>query len=321
MQQHLSLRRSRPRGFTIVELLIVIVIIAVLAAITIVAFNGIQARARASAVSAALNQASKKLELYSIDNGGYPAALADAGVTNANDITYQYTAGTAPSVTYCTTATQGTTSYYISDTTKTPTQGGCPGHGQGGVAAITNLVVNPSFEVGIAGWNLNTPAFTGTGSVTNLSSGYSGGRLYRYTVSAGGSLSGFGIYTQVLNLSSTQSYTLSIYIRSSASVIYRVGAERRNSSGTNIGAIYSDTVTINSNWQRVSLVVPPTTNMDRLTMVVYAPSGSLSSGDTIDFDAAMAIEGSSLYGYADGSSTNWVWNGAANASTSTGPVQ
>ena len=43
--------KSPRSGFTIVELLIVIVVIAILAAITIVAFNGIQERARASAVS------------------------------------------------------------------------------------------------------------------------------------------------------------------------------------------------------------------------------------------------------------------------------
>lgn len=42
------IRRGRAKGFTIVELLIVIVIIAVLAAITIVAFSGMQARARDS---------------------------------------------------------------------------------------------------------------------------------------------------------------------------------------------------------------------------------------------------------------------------------
>ena len=40
------IERMKVRGFTIVELLIVIVVIAILASITIVAFNGIQARAQ-----------------------------------------------------------------------------------------------------------------------------------------------------------------------------------------------------------------------------------------------------------------------------------
>lgn len=62
-------------GFTIVELLIVIVVIAILATISIVAYNGIQDRAIASAVKADLATFAKKIELARVDSsdGGYPA--------------------------------------------------------------------------------------------------------------------------------------------------------------------------------------------------------------------------------------------------------
>ena len=60
-------------GFTIVELLVVIVVIAILAAITIVAFNGIQQRARDSQRSADIATIAKALEIYYLDQGGYPA--------------------------------------------------------------------------------------------------------------------------------------------------------------------------------------------------------------------------------------------------------
>lgn len=55
---HKRLHQSS-RGFTIVELLIVIVVIAVLAAITTVAFNGIQKRAGDSAIASKEIQAKK----------------------------------------------------------------------------------------------------------------------------------------------------------------------------------------------------------------------------------------------------------------------
>ena len=60
------------RGFTIVELLIVIVIIAILASITIVAYNGIQARAKTVASQSAATNLDKKMEAYNAINGQYP---------------------------------------------------------------------------------------------------------------------------------------------------------------------------------------------------------------------------------------------------------
>lgn len=59
-------------GFTIVELLIVIVVIGILAAITIVAYNGIQGRGRDAKRLSDINAIAKAIELYKADNGSYP---------------------------------------------------------------------------------------------------------------------------------------------------------------------------------------------------------------------------------------------------------
>jgi general secretion pathway protein G len=67
-------------GFTIVELLIVIVIIGILAAITIVAYNGIQERANFSKSQSDLSALNKAIQLYYADNGSYPSSTS--GCTN-----------------------------------------------------------------------------------------------------------------------------------------------------------------------------------------------------------------------------------------------
>ena len=59
-------------GFTIVELLIVIVVIAILAAISVMAYNGIQSRARDAERVQDIASIQKVLELYYIDNGSFP---------------------------------------------------------------------------------------------------------------------------------------------------------------------------------------------------------------------------------------------------------
>ncbi|MDB5187122.1 MAG: hypothetical protein JWM07_594 [Candidatus Saccharibacteria bacterium] len=66
---------AKSHGFTIVELLIVIVVIGILAAITIVAYNGIQSKAAAVALQTDLSSAARTLRLYHADYGVYPASI------------------------------------------------------------------------------------------------------------------------------------------------------------------------------------------------------------------------------------------------------
>ena len=77
-------RASRAPGFTIVELLIVIVVIAILAAITIVAYTGIQERADETVVQNDISQLSRKMEIWKLDNSDqYPTIgqLVSVGIT------------------------------------------------------------------------------------------------------------------------------------------------------------------------------------------------------------------------------------------------
>ncbi len=60
------------RGFTIVELLVVIVVIAILASISIVAYNGIQDSAKAAKMMAAIDRYQKAAQIYLSDKGRYP---------------------------------------------------------------------------------------------------------------------------------------------------------------------------------------------------------------------------------------------------------
>ena len=79
--------KIKQSGFTIVELLIVIVVIAILAAISIVAYNGIQNRGKASSAQSAANVVIKKAEAANAagTTAGYPTTTAGFTTTNAQE--------------------------------------------------------------------------------------------------------------------------------------------------------------------------------------------------------------------------------------------
>jgi len=84
---------KKDNGFTIVELLVVIAVIGILAAITLVSYAGITARANASSAQAAGNAVIVKALNYGVDstNGQFPATLA--ALTGAASTTSYYLSG------------------------------------------------------------------------------------------------------------------------------------------------------------------------------------------------------------------------------------
>lgn len=146
------------KGFTIVELLIVIVVIAILAAISIVAYNGIQQRSHTTSSKTAAENLAKKVEAFNAVNSVYPTsntaalmttalnALSDSSLTGSGITIGTPTATTADSVVQLRTCAAGAqtagttvpTGYvaYIWDSTLT-TPGLNPVQA-GGIGTITN---------------------------------------------------------------------------------------------------------------------------------------------------------------------------------------
>jgi prepilin-type N-terminal cleavage/methylation domain-containing protein len=74
----------KDRGFTIVELLIVIVVIAILAAIVIVAYQGITTKANTTKAQTNGVTAQKVAEAMNADNTSYPATAASFATGSAS---------------------------------------------------------------------------------------------------------------------------------------------------------------------------------------------------------------------------------------------
>ena len=89
---------SKPKqlGFTIVELLIVIIVIAILATLVITAYNGVQTKAKNTKTVVAVEAWVKAINLYHADTGNWPvnSCLGDSDTYDGDGICYDAAAWT-----------------------------------------------------------------------------------------------------------------------------------------------------------------------------------------------------------------------------------
>lgn len=165
--------QHKDTGFTIVELLIVIVVIAILAAIVIVSYNGINQQARQSSLVSDVSTAGKIMVNRHTTDGSYPldstTAHGGKALPSSEGVTYSFhSTGT----TFCITARSshsGVDSYYVSNIRISPVKGECP---QDAGAAVTDAAGNGTLG-----------AAPGTGTAATLAgpagiAAGSGGLLY-----------------------------------------------------------------------------------------------------------------------------------------------
>ena len=314
--------KQKYSGFTIVELLIVIVVIAILAAITIVAYNGIQDRARASAASQALSSAAKKIKLWQAEQDSTlaPSSLVAAGVSNSSGIIYQYTQGSNGA--YCITASVSGKSYTLTEATTTPSVGTCTGHVDGGI--ITNLATNPD-AVGSAS------GFSGMGSNqagSNLSIAtdrYHNGTTSLKRIITSTNTGGIGVRAPIIstrvNAGEKLAWSFWVYSSRAGTMTTHFEGVRVSDGTTYVGCIGDPatfTIPINT-WTQVSATCSPT--VDAYLTGGGAYNLQVQVGDTIWYDEFMTTKTNAVQNYGDGSSPGWAWNGTANNATSTGPPQ
>ncbi|MBC7869012.1 type II secretion system protein [Candidatus Saccharibacteria bacterium] len=186
------MRKQKQSAFTIVELLIVIVVIGILAAISIVAYNGIQNRAVVASLQSDLTNASQQIKLFQVDSSNYPATIdcsqpdsaTNKCIKASSSTSYQYIVNNTNPQTFCIAATKNNQSYSVR---------------QNGLllASVCPLLYLDASD---------TASYPGTGTTwTDLSGNGNNGTLMNgvgYTSANGGALTFNGVDTYVSSLTS-----------------------------------------------------------------------------------------------------------------------
>jgi len=115
----------KKKGFTIIELLVVIVIIGIIAGLAIISFSSVTPKAGVSSLQADMNSIVKQLELYKTSNSGdsYPSSLNAGSIKQNPNFNYSYVSSNNSN--FCLSGSANNTSYFTTSINKQVQTGDC----------------------------------------------------------------------------------------------------------------------------------------------------------------------------------------------------
>lgn len=278
-------------GFTLVELLIVIVVIAILAAISIVGYNGIQSRAKETILKSDLSEAAKQMELSNAESSSYPTTMP-SGVNPSPDVILSLSQTSSG---YCINGEyRNSTSlrWRYESAAGGLQQGLCSGAVISGSEAGVNpnLVLNTDFS---SGWNLSLS--NGTGRSTNVRAGtandpYPNRPVFQIINNGTAATSWAVLQSSQINRSEIkqgQSYYRAFYVRKIGPYnggVYAFGAVDGN--GLNISIPYNTAwTTVTNDWQLIRGTNTATQDAPNSNLLYLSHSNGAytTSGWTLEF--------------------------------------